>query len=734
MKVCSLCGRCYEDAVSSCVEAGHPELTGVGIEGPDVVSGYHFESVVHSGLDGHVFRAHQNASGRSCLIRILPIPNDESRERFVDESKLAAAFFHPNVADVYEAGILETGEPFVVAEDTDARTLREHLSENGPPDLLTTIAIVLQTAEALHALHLRGIKHRAVSPDNIVLSTGNNGQARARIKDPDLGGLGEHAIVSNKFLIDSALDSIRYFAPEQFAGEPSDPRTDVYSLGIVFYEMLSGAPPFESSKAAGLIEKHRHQAPPEVRINNFDLRMLTTHALMESLAKQPWMRQSSANAFARQLRHIEQLAAHTSTPPPASVVPRPTRAATIAMPPPRPPIAEPSSPVAENPAGLSPGFSEPAAELTAPLFEETTVDAPAGSAAPPPPRSRLKVIKRKLHSLRAVASPSRVIEEVAEAELPETIDAVPRNSVAEEAGVPPIENAPIPFEPGNRVFVPALGKSIRIKWDRLDEGVPAGAHAIKAIATRKARPVSPRQPRAVPFDPIEIPMVEEIRPTGRWSEKIHADDERSRPPVRRATAVPAFIGMAGAEPTDGPHPPEAILSEYSISQTGRLPVGRAAIVGGVLVLGAAFAIGNFYLRDRAGWSAVSANSDSTKQVSVQPDRPAASRPMPVLVRDQKVMTAERGVGPTMELRSSASSPKLEARSQPSPKNAASGTSLKNSPPVSSVLAVAPDKPKPRASVASARDGGERRPSPKQPDRNGVGDGSTRPRIVAHPKP
>ena len=88
-------------------------------------------------------------------------------------------------------------------------------------------------------------------------------------------------------------------------------------MGIVLYEMLAGRPPFNAPTAAGLIEKHRNQRPPDIRIDNFDLRMLITHSLMESLSKRPEDRQSSANALARQLRHVVQLATHVSTPPPA---------------------------------------------------------------------------------------------------------------------------------------------------------------------------------------------------------------------------------------------------------------------------------------------------------------------------------------------------------------------------------------------------------------------------------
>lgn len=283
-----------------------------------MIAGYRLESLLSSGSNTDVYGALHEASGRSCLIRIVTADKEKS-EQFLSEAKLAAGTFHPSLTDVYEAGSLDDGAVFAVMEDADDKTLDEFL-KSGPPSLLTTIQTIRQTAEALDALHANGLIHRALRPENILLSTDLDGGLLVRIQGLDLGGIVEHSIVSNRLLIDSALDAITYFAPEQLSGDGSSAQTDVYSLGIVFYEMLAGVPPFVAPNAAGLIEKHRHERPPEIKIENFDLRMLITHALTESLQKPTRLRQPSALAFARQLRHIEQLATHVSTPPPAVVV------------------------------------------------------------------------------------------------------------------------------------------------------------------------------------------------------------------------------------------------------------------------------------------------------------------------------------------------------------------------------------------------------------------------------
>jgi len=284
-----------------------------------MIAGYHIEQLLDSGLKGEQYRAHEQASGTPCLVRL--IAGNRNSEQFISEAQLATAFFHPNVADVYDAGQLDSGELYVVGEDTQAQTLRELLSRVGTPELLTSVQIARQAAEGVHALHQGGLMHGAICPENITLATDDEGHLLVRLKGIDFGSAIERSIVSNKFLIDSALDSIRYFAPEQFTNDEISPQTDVYGLGIVLYELIAGAPPFDDPKAAGIIQKHKKQPPPELRIDDFELRMLLTHTLSESLQKQPRSRQSSANAFARQLRHMEQLATHTSTPAPAVVVP-----------------------------------------------------------------------------------------------------------------------------------------------------------------------------------------------------------------------------------------------------------------------------------------------------------------------------------------------------------------------------------------------------------------------------
>ncbi|MEO8573590.1 MAG: protein kinase [Pyrinomonadaceae bacterium] len=319
MKVCSVCGRCYDESVAFCTEENHPALSETHDGSLEMIAGYRLERLVETGVKIETYRARQLDSGQTCLIRILSAT--EYVDDYLREAKLAATLFHPSVVDTYEAGVLDDGKAYVVQEEADGRTMREFLNDLGLPELLSSVVIVRQISEALHALHLSGLRHGAIRPENIVLTSDRARGLFVRIQNPDFGGAVARSLISNKFLADSALDQLKYFSPGQCSGAETGPQTDVYSLGIVFYELLSGAPPFDAAKAVGLIQKHKSQPVPDIRINNFHLRMLVTHSLTEALQKQPRLRQSSANVLARQLRHIEQLATHVSTPPPAGVTP-----------------------------------------------------------------------------------------------------------------------------------------------------------------------------------------------------------------------------------------------------------------------------------------------------------------------------------------------------------------------------------------------------------------------------
>lgn len=522
MRICSVCNICYEDAAVSCVEENHPLLPETREGDPEMIAGFRIERLAESNARGEIYSARQIECGRACLIKILPA-NEAKQEHFLSEARSAAAIFHANVADVYDSGVLETGELFVVAEDAESETLRELIDTGVPVDLLTAIRIIRQAAEAVHALHLNGLTHGAVRPENIVLIEDASAQPLVKMQNPDLGGLARHAIVSNKFSIDSELDSLKYFAPEKCSGDEAGPQADVYGLGIVFYEMLSGRPPFEAGNAMALIEKHKSQPPPDIKINNFELRMLVTHTLMESLQKQPRFRQSSANAFARQLRHIEQLATHMATPPPAGIVPPAPRrlaprvsvaidSATSASIAPSVRVEIPAAMRVEMAPRVAAAFedepihiaatldvgslAEVRAEIAAHLSSEPPIENLAEIETVPsvPKRSRLK-----LHRKRTQQKPLPMAFD-----MPNVIVAAMEEMPAEHA-MPAINEAvSIHVEP------------TRVEWEQPEDDIPSVEDIVEVLRLEQIAEISvveARETRVERPEPKEEPVIVETRDT-----------------------------------------------------------------------------------------------------------------------------------------------------------------------------------------------------------------------------
>ncbi|PYS88199.1 MAG: hypothetical protein DMF62_10455 [Acidobacteria bacterium] len=565
MKICSSCRRCFDEAAEFCVEPDHPPLSEIIGRNCDSIGGYSLERLIGSGVKGEVYRARQIETGTPCRISIVKV--DETRhDRFLGEARTAASLYHPNIADVYEAGSLESGDVFAVMEEPDGQSVRELLNNVGVPQLLTTIQVVRQAAETLHAIHQTGIIHRAVRPENIILTTDAEQRLLVRIKNLDLGGAVQHSITSNKFLIDTAIDAIRYFAPEQCVGDDATVQSDVYGLGIVFYEMLAGSPPFDAESAVGLIQQHRQQRPADVEINSFDLRMLITHSLSTALQKEPDKRQTSANAFARQLRHIEQLATHSPTPPPAvntaahpHVTPLSNTAVVSAS-----ASAIPSTPIIKHvavakavPDGAlltiaaadadKPRMHEQSIVAASTQFpeqdpselriEETTAPAPETTTIekdhrPRPERSRLLSRKKRLHSSRTTTTKeSPKINTVSENNGSHVLS-FQRTSAAVAAAVP--------VPPSATATSANINTARKIQWVQPDDDIPSEAAVVTALANA---PTASSVTQSTPAPPVSISTARKIQ----WSQP---DDD-----VPAGAAVIAELAnVAAAPPVSLPTP------------------------------------------------------------------------------------------------------------------------------------------------------------------------------------
>jgi serine/threonine-protein kinase len=250
MKICLVCDRCFEDSVGECPD--HGELH-VGPHSVDLVPSYLIERIIASSPNAVIYQARQTEYDQECLISIA----DGDSTQFLPDAKIAAELFHAGVVGVVEYRELPSGSEFAVFEGFRGESLRAVLSERSL-SLLDRIRIARQAAEAVHAIHLAGLIHGAIRPENVLVEGLGSDELLVKIHNIDLGAAFANGVLSNRFTMDSSHDLLRYFAPERFRSEPSTVQADVYSLGVLLYEILSGHPPFEAASAASLADMHLH--------------------------------------------------------------------------------------------------------------------------------------------------------------------------------------------------------------------------------------------------------------------------------------------------------------------------------------------------------------------------------------------------------------------------------------------------------------------------------------------
>jgi serine/threonine protein kinase len=310
--------------------------------GPDlttdtVLAGYRILGPIGRGGMGVVYRAEEPALGRLVALKVLApalAAHEEFRQRFLREMRLAASIEHPNILPIYRAGE-DQGLLYLAMRYVDAHDLREVLRRGGPLGVGRALWIAEQVAQALDAAHQCGLVHRDVKPANILLTAPTaNGREHAYLVDFGVARpiTGAASITSGGMI----LGTPSYAAPEQLTGGPVDARTDVYALGCVLYECLSGRPPFAADSDQALILAHLHATPPPVRSVRRDLPAALDGALARALAKPSQQRYRSCGELTAAARR----AVHGGAAPVPFGVRAPASGARspAAPPPPRPAI------------------------------------------------------------------------------------------------------------------------------------------------------------------------------------------------------------------------------------------------------------------------------------------------------------------------------------------------------------------------------------------------------------
>lgn len=251
---------------------------------------YQLEELLGSGAMGEVWRAADRVLGRPVAIKLLKAADTTDIERFRMEAQTTARLNHPHVVGVYDFGS-DQGRLHLVMELVDGWTLARERSQRGSLAAREAAGIAAQVAQGLSAAHQQGVIHRDIKPANVMLTTDRTVKITdfgiARFTDDSAGT----ASATGKI-----LGTADYLAPERALGRPAQPASDVYSLGCVLYELLTGRPPFSGTTSLAVVQQHVDTAPPPPhRLSAAIPRPLSDYVL-RLLAKDPERRPSAEEA------------------------------------------------------------------------------------------------------------------------------------------------------------------------------------------------------------------------------------------------------------------------------------------------------------------------------------------------------------------------------------------------------------------------------------------------------
>jgi eukaryotic-like serine/threonine-protein kinase len=266
--------------------------------GEVIADRYELEEAVDHGGMSSVYRGHDRLLERTVALKVLHAhfgDDAEYVERFRREARAVAQLSHPNIVTVIDRGSSD-GHQFIVFEYVEGENLKQLLERSGPLSVDRALELGIQIADALAFAHAHGLVHRDVKPQNVLIDSAGDA------KVTDFGIARSLDVEEGVTQTGTVLGTSNYLSPEQAGGEPVTPATDIYSLGVVLYELLTGEVPFRGDNLVVVAMKHVTEHPPSLLEQRADVPPRLALAVERALEKDPALRFASMDAFANELR------------------------------------------------------------------------------------------------------------------------------------------------------------------------------------------------------------------------------------------------------------------------------------------------------------------------------------------------------------------------------------------------------------------------------------------------
>ena len=297
-----------------------PELSPSGAAtdpmiGRHVIGQYRIEKKLGVGGMGAVYLAQQTTVSRPAVIKVLKSQlggSSEGTARFAVEAKAASGLNHPNIVTIYNYGEMEDGTLFLAMEYIAGETLAQRLERCGQLTADRAVHIATQIASALSEAHAHGVVHRDLKPQNVMLVERAGEPDFVKVLDFGIAKVDGASVTSAGYVVGTP----RYMSPEQLLGKRLDGRSDIYSAGILLYEMLAGVTPFQSESPIGWLHQHVdvEPKPPSALSKRGKIPAPVERVVLRAIAKAPADRPPSMEMFALDL--VAALNAPTEPPPP----------------------------------------------------------------------------------------------------------------------------------------------------------------------------------------------------------------------------------------------------------------------------------------------------------------------------------------------------------------------------------------------------------------------------------